>query len=75
MQLNWPYRIHRRNAGLWFFKSKILLELIEYQNHLSKAVKTVNWEHGHDENLINLKYANFIEGTLIPKLDQVKIDL
>lgn len=42
--------------------------------HCSNAKGTVKWESGHNSNTINLKYSNFIEGTLTLDISQVKID-
>lgn len=42
--------------------------------HCSNAKGTVTWETGSDMNTINLKYANFVEGTLTLDLEQVDIE-
>lgn len=42
--------------------------------HCSNANGTVTWETGDDTNKINLKYANFVEGTLTLDLEQVDIE-
>jgi hypothetical protein len=39
----------------------------------SNSDGSVNWEMGHDEDQINLKYANFVEGTLTLPIEQVSI--
>ncbi|MFP5385282.1 MAG: hypothetical protein ACLGHN_04340 [Bacteriovoracia bacterium] len=41
----------------------------------SNSDGSVNWKHGLDENQINLKYANFVEGTLSLNLEQVNVQL
>lgn len=42
--------------------------------HCSNAKGTVTWESGSDSNSINLKYANFVEGTLTLDLEKVDIE-
>lgn len=39
----------------------------------SNSDGTVTWEKSHDQNLINLKYANFVEGTLTLEMEQVNV--
>lgn len=41
----------------------------------SNSDGTVIWESGRSEDLIHLKYAHFVEGTLTLELDQVQIEL
>lgn len=41
----------------------------------SNSDGTVTWESGRSEDLIHLKYAHFVEGTLTLELDQVQIEL
>lgn len=58
-----------------------LLTTFAHANTPFKAMKcsnsdgTVTWEYGLNEDLINLKYSHFIEGTLTLNLDQVEIKL
>jgi hypothetical protein len=40
----------------------------------SNSDGSVVWETGHDENVIHLKYANFVAGTLTLAMEQVKVD-
>lgn len=40
----------------------------------SNSDGSVIWESNHDQNEIRLKYANFVEGILYLKLDEVKIN-
>ena len=59
--------------------STVLLALIVSNSYAWTGVKcsnsdgSVNWETGKDEELINLKYANFVEGTLTLPVEQVSI--
>lgn len=39
----------------------------------SNSDGTVTWENGHNQNLINLKYANFVEGTLTLEMEKVNV--
>lgn len=39
----------------------------------SNSDGSVTWEKGYDQSLINMKYANFVEGTLTLQLDKVNI--
>ncbi len=39
----------------------------------SNSDRSVNWKSGFGEDLINLKYSNFVEGTLTLKLPEVNI--
>lgn len=39
----------------------------------SSSDGSVSWESSDNQNIINLKYANFVEGTLVLDLDQVNI--
>lgn len=41
--------------------------------HCSNSNGTVTWESGYDNNTINLKYANFVAGTLTLDMEQVQI--
>lgn len=59
----------------------VLISLIATNTHASwMATKcsnsdgTVTWESGHDLNEINLKYANFVEGTLTLEMDKVNVE-
>lgn len=59
----------------------VFLSTLAHANTPFKAMKcsnsdgTVTWEYGLSEDLINLKYSHFVEGTLTLNLDQVKIKL
>lgn len=63
--------------------STVLLALIVSNSYAGSwtAVKcsnsdgTVNWEMGTQVDEINLKYANFVEGTLTLPVEQVSIQL
>lgn len=39
----------------------------------SNSDGTVTWQKGHDQDLINLKYANFVEGTLTLEMEKVNV--
>lgn len=59
----------------------IILSVLATQTHASwMATKcsnsdgTVTWESGDDLNEINLKYANFVEGTLTLEMEKVNIE-
>lgn len=39
----------------------------------SNSDGTVTWEKGLDQSLINLKYANFVEGTLTLEMEKVNV--
>jgi hypothetical protein len=41
----------------------------------SNSDGTVVWETGHEQNVIHLKYANFVAGTLTLHMEQVNVDL
>jgi hypothetical protein len=41
----------------------------------SNSDGSVVWERGHDQNIIHLKYSNFVAGTLTLDMEQVKIDM
>jgi hypothetical protein len=60
----------------------LLLSLIVSNAHVSwnltkcsNSDGTVTWSHGTDESEINLKYANFVEGTLTLQMEQVLIQM
>lgn len=59
--------------------STVLLALFVSNSYAWTGVKcsnsdgSVNWETGTNEEQINLKYANFVEGTLTLPVDQVSI--
>jgi hypothetical protein len=40
----------------------------------SNSDGTVTWETGSEQDLINLKYAHFVEGTLTLNVEQVSIE-
>lgn len=61
----------------------LLLSLIVSNAHASSWTDTkcsnsdgtVTWSHGSDDSQINLKYANFVEGTLTLNVEQVSIQM
>lgn len=59
--------------------STVLLALFVSNSYAWTGVKcsnsdgSVNWETGTDAEAINLKYANFVEGTLTLPVEQVSI--
>lgn len=61
--------------------STVLLALIVSNSYAWTGIKcsnsdgTVNWETGTNDEIINLKYANFVEGTLTLPVDHVSIQL
>lgn len=40
----------------------------------SNSDGTVTWQKGYEQNLINLKYANFVEGTLTLEMEKVNVE-